>query len=141
MWVYEVCRHDGRWNLRVVKQVTQLCLPMWPVYYSQKCSPFDIAEPLIARNHASNFRAVLDGLILPWREYDQLALSTDDEDAETLARIRFFLDSSVDPLTLTGFLKVLLGTRPTPKRGSEERRFTRPKSKKLVLSSWEYQTP
>lgn len=141
MWIYEFVRKDDRWNLRVVKSCTQFCMPVWPVYNSQACSPFDIAEPLIARNHATNFRAMLDGRNLGWHEYDDLALSTDDEDAELLAKVRFTIQSSVDPLTLTGFLKVLLGTRARPKRGATEQRFTRPKSKKFVLSSWEYQTP
>lgn len=141
MWLYEFCRNDGRWCLRVLRSCTHVCMPVWRVADSQKCTPFDIAEPLIARGHASNFRATLDGRTLHWREYEELALSNDDEDAETVARMVFTIESSVDPLTLTGFLRVLLGTRPQPKRGITEQRFTRPKSKKLVLSSWEYQTP
>lgn len=140
MWMYELCRQDDHWNLRVIRQCTQACMPLWAVSGSQKCTPFDIAEPLIARDHATNFRATLDGRILGWREYDALALSNDDEDAETVARMVFTFESGFDPLTLTGFLRVLLGTRPKPKRGVTEHRFTRPKSKKLVLSSWEYQT-
>lgn len=141
MWTYELRRENDRWNLHVLKSGKQLHLPSYQVDNSELCSPFDIVEPLISRDHVSNFRALLEGRNIAWREYDRLAMSDDDDDIEALASIRFTLDSQVDPLTLTGFLRILLGKRAQPKRGVTEMRFTRPKSKKFVLTSWEYQTP